>query len=98
MKRPARAYTEGPHASAGTYVVKSQLKGGFHWRSHVPCGAIEKAGHFMDDKPYMVSFVWMHVQISMAPCRSSVEGRCMFGFTCEGTYVCVREDRNECSL
>ena len=30
----------------------------------LPCRATEEAGHFMDDKPYMVSFMWMHVHSS----------------------------------
>jgi len=38
----------------------------------------------MDDEPYMVSFVWMHVQISMALCSSSVKGNLcrMRAFSC----------------
>ena len=51
------------------------MKGGFQWRSHAPCRAIEEATRFMADEPYMVSFVCMHVQISMALCSSSANSK-----------------------
>lgn len=44
------------------YSLCSLMKGGFQWRSHASCGAIEEANYCMENKPYMVFLcVWMHV-------------------------------------